>query len=66
MLPCLDPVNGRRLLAGQCTSDGIGNTISVGVAIHHEGETPNETLSRADAALYVAKRTGRDGVRLAS
>ncbi len=45
---------------------GIGQTISVGVAIHHEGETPSETLSRADAALYVAKRTGRDGVRLAS
>ena len=44
----------------------IGRTISVGVAIQHEGETPNETLSRADAALYVAKRTGRDGVRLAA
>jgi diguanylate cyclase (GGDEF)-like protein len=44
----------------------IGRTISVGVAIRHDGETPNETLSRADAALYVAKRTGRDGVRLAA
>jgi diguanylate cyclase (GGDEF)-like protein len=45
---------------------GVRQTISVGVAIHHEGETSVDTLRRADAALYVAKRSGRDGVRMAA
>lgn len=44
----------------------VRQTISVGVAIHHEGETSVDTLRRADAALYVAKRGGRDGVRMAA
>ncbi|HKD96895.1 MAG TPA: GGDEF domain-containing protein [Micromonosporaceae bacterium] len=44
----------------------VQQTISVGVAIHHDGETSVDTLRRADAALYVAKRSGRDGVRMAA
>jgi diguanylate cyclase (GGDEF)-like protein len=35
-------------------------TLSCGVAVHEAGETPEETLARADAALYEAKRLGRD------
>jgi diguanylate cyclase (GGDEF)-like protein len=37
-------------------------TFSAGVAIHQEGRSPAATLGRADAALYRAKRTGRDRV----
>ncbi len=43
----------------------VGHTISVGVAIRRNGELSEETLRRADIALYLAKREGRDGVRLA-
>jgi diguanylate cyclase (GGDEF)-like protein len=45
---------------------GIGYPISVGVALQRQGETPKQTLRRADAALYEVKQTGRDGVRVAS
>jgi diguanylate cyclase (GGDEF)-like protein len=38
-------------------------TVSVGVAVHRHGEDPSTTLARADAALYQAKRTGRDRVQ---
>jgi diguanylate cyclase (GGDEF)-like protein len=38
-------------------------TVSVGVASGQEaGETIDEIISRADRALYKAKRTGRDRV----
>jgi diguanylate cyclase (GGDEF)-like protein len=43
-----------------------GRTISVGVAVRHDGEPAENTLRRADAALYEVKRDGRDGVRLAA
>jgi diguanylate cyclase (GGDEF)-like protein len=43
----------------------VGHTISVGVAIRRNGELSEETLRRADTALYLAKREGRDAVRLA-
>ena len=37
-------------------------TVSTGVAVHQPGDDPAATLARADAALYQAKRTGRDRV----
>lgn len=45
---------------------GTGQTVSVGVALQRDGEPPDATLRRADAALYEVKRAGRDGARLAS
>lgn len=40
-------------------------TISVGVAVPHDGEPDDELLARADQALYSVKADGRDGVALA-
>ncbi len=44
----------------------VGQTVSVGVAVHVDGETGHQTLCRADRALYEAKRAGRDTSRLAA
>lgn len=44
----------------------IGRTISVGVAVRCDNESAQNTLRRADEALYVAKRGGRDTVRVAT
>jgi diguanylate cyclase (GGDEF)-like protein len=42
-------------------------SISVGVAVYPEhGETPAALIRAADAAMYLAKREGRDRVRVAS
>ena len=40
-------------------------TISIGVAQHQRGETAENLLKRADAALYRAKNLGRNRVALA-
>ena len=40
-------------------------TISIGVAQHQSGETAENLLKRADAALYRAKNLGRNRVALA-
>ncbi|HET9094049.1 MAG TPA: sensor domain-containing diguanylate cyclase [Solirubrobacteraceae bacterium] len=37
-----------------------GQTVSVGIALREEGDTPNRLLARADEALYAAKAGGRD------
>jgi diguanylate cyclase (GGDEF)-like protein len=37
-------------------------TMSVGVAVHRFGRTAEDTVKRADEALYEAKHTGRDRV----
>lgn len=40
-------------------------TVSIGVAAREVGETLDELLARADAALYLAKKRGRDRVETA-
>ncbi len=44
------------------TDAGFRVTTSVGVAEYHGGEPIEETLARADGALYAAKRNGRNRV----
>jgi PleD family two-component response regulator len=41
-------------------------TVSIGMAIHHAPATLEDDLARADAALYEAKRGGRNRVAAAS
>ncbi|MGI8896728.1 MAG: GGDEF domain-containing protein [Casimicrobiaceae bacterium] len=50
-------------LMKRSTGESLGRvTISVGVATHRKGETPQMLIERADACLYAAKRTGRNKV----
>jgi len=48
----------KQLAAGQKTS----LTVSIGLAAARRGETGYDLIGRADAALYAAKRAGRDRV----
>ena len=41
-----------------------GRTISIGVAQQRRDESPEQALHRADRALYAAKASGRDAVRI--
>lgn len=43
-----------------------GQTVSVGLAVWHGHETPDQLLARADAALYMAKASGRDRIERAA
>lgn len=40
-------------------------TVSIGVAEYHREESTDDTLLRADEALYAAKDDGRNNVKLA-
>jgi len=65
----LQGVGAKALAAMQRLADywqkgGPATTWSAGIAVHHVGETPTETLARADAALYEAKSGGRNLVVL--
>jgi diguanylate cyclase (GGDEF)-like protein len=46
--------------------DGRRITVSIGIAEHQKGDTIDDTLARADGALYQAKRDGANRVVLAS
>lgn len=43
--------------------DGHVLTVSIGVASFRSGDRAEDLVARADAALYAAKRSGRDAVR---
>jgi diguanylate cyclase (GGDEF)-like protein len=51
-------------LHGQAWPAGLRVTASFGVAQHAPGEEIGELIKRADAALYQAKRAGRDRVEV--
>ncbi|GAB6196156.1 GGDEF domain-containing protein [Lysobacter xanthus] len=56
----------RAAVAGRIrTGDGRAVTVSIGAAALQTGEDPSQWLARADAAMYSAKRAGRDRVMLA-
>ena len=46
--------------------DDFQVTVSIGVAEYHNDETTDDTLQRADKALYEAKDAGRNVVRVAT
>ena len=51
-------------LVKRSTGENLGRiTISIGVASFRPGDTPNGLIGRADAALYGAKRAGRNKVK---
>ena len=52
-----------RQLKRRSTNDDLGTvTVSAGLAQRNPGESPTSLIERADAALYVSKRTGRNRV----
>ena len=48
------------------SGDGPGATISIGLAIFADEETAENLLQRADKALYMAKRGGRNRLQMAA
>lgn len=53
-----------RLLDGWRATHPV-TTVSIGAAAHLASRTTAETMSAADGALYIAKRSGRDCARIA-
>ncbi|QNM97966.1 diguanylate cyclase domain-containing protein [Chitinimonas koreensis] len=58
---------GRMADPFELTGTTVGVTTSVGVALHRPGDqaTPDALLQRADAAMYIAKRAGKNQFWLA-
>ncbi|HUR79119.1 MAG TPA: sensor domain-containing diguanylate cyclase [Thermoanaerobaculia bacterium] len=56
-----------RVFAVPQLSRTVHITVSIGLAVYpHDGRTPADLISRADAALYFAKKNGKNRVAMAS
>lgn len=65
ILPGAGIEGARRVIEGvreRWNATGPVTTFSAGIAVNRPGEDPDDTVKRADAALYTAKRAGRDRV----
>jgi diguanylate cyclase len=52
-----------KTLVRKSTGEDLGRiTVSSGIALARAGDTPTEIIERADACLYVSKRSGRNRV----
>lgn len=65
LLPNHDLAAGRRVLDALRARTPQGQTFSAGVAMWEPGTDPGTAVAAADAALYRAKRAGRDRVEVA-
>ncbi|MGM0785022.1 MAG: diguanylate cyclase [Pseudomonadota bacterium] len=65
LLPDTDTTQCQVVLERLRKRVSFGQTCSAGLAIFQSGETADALIKRADDALYVAKRSGRDCVVLA-
>lgn len=61
-LPAEDLPAARELLVGLCALVPRGQTASAGVTAATAQDEPRTLMARADAALYAAKRSGRNRV----
>lgn len=64
LLPSVDLESARPLLERLRGAMPGKQTVSIGAAERRPGESPFETMRRADRALYLAKQSGRDRVVL--
>lgn len=63
-LRCAERV--REAVASQPVDEDLQITVSAGVAEYRRGESIPELLTRADQAMYAAKRSGRNRVRVSA
>ena len=62
MLPDATPEQAYDIVDRMRQATPLGQTFSAGVARWNGSETSDELTCRADAALYEAKRTGRNRI----
>lgn len=58
-------IEGSRIRRADTQQEIAQITVSLGIASHCAGESPNDFLSRVDAALYASKAQGRNRVTVA-
>jgi diguanylate cyclase (GGDEF)-like protein len=65
LLPDAGAEQAHRILDRMREATPLGQTFSAGIALLRDGESSDDLVARADAALYDAKGAGRNQVALA-